>query len=116
MVRDINYDFTRQDVDAINSFLLLATYNGHENDVRDIITALYKAFKIDADEIYKSVRRPDWRDKTDEFGGIFWSWLVLQYGDYGTSPRFGWIYAENARKLYTIMSELIESKDDLYES
>ena len=41
----------------------------------------------------------------DEFGGIFWSWLVLRYGDYGTSPRYGWIYKEDAKKLFMIQME-----------
>ena len=104
------YDFTEQDKRAIDSFLSLAFYNGYEEDVEDIKKSLYKAFEFDAEDKYKTVSRPDWkkkcgRDKIEEFGGIFWSWLVLQYGDYGTSPRFGWIYAETARRLYNIMNE-----------
>lgn len=109
-----SYDFTKQDVYAIDSFLSLAFYNGYEEDVRDIRQSLYKAFSFDPDDKWKTVSRPNWkercgRDKIEEFGGIFWSWLVLQYGDYGTSPRFGWIYAENARRLYNIISESLEN-------
>lgn len=110
------HDFNRQDVDAIHAFMSLAFYNGYEDDVNDIKKSLYEAFKIDPKEIYGTVSRPKhWSKgsnyKIDEFGGIFWSWLVLQYGDYGTSPRFGWIYAENARRLYTIISEIQESDE-----
>jgi hypothetical protein len=110
------YDFTKQDVEAIHSFLSLAFYNGYEEDVADIRKVLYKAFSFDVDDKYKTVLRPEhWskkiNHKIDDFGGIFWSWLVLQYGDYGTSPRFGWIYAENSRRLYTIISGLLESEE-----
>ena len=49
------------------------------------------------------------RAKVDEFGGIFWSWLVLRYGDYGTSPRYGWIYKEDAKKLYDIIQALYDT-------
>lgn len=113
---EISYDFTRQDVNAIQSFLSLAFYNGYEEDITDIKKSLYKAFNFDVDDKYKNVSRPEhWKreigHKVDDFGGIFWSWLVLQYGDYGTSPRFGWIYAENARRLYTIISELLEDNE-----
>lgn len=106
---ELGYDFTRQDVDAIGSFLSLAWYNGYEESVKDIMKVLNTAFKFDVDNKYKAIFRPEqWGYETDNFGAIFWSWLVLQYGDYGTSPRFGWLYPENSRRLYTIMSELLE--------
>lgn len=113
---DYIHDFTKQDVEAIGSFLSLAFYNGYEEDVSDIRKSLYKAFAFDPEDKFKTVSRPEnWSKchnrKVDEFGGIFWSWLVLRYGDYGTSPRFGWIYGENARRLYTIISERLEDNE-----
>lgn len=89
-----NYEFTEQDKDAIESFLSLAFYNGWEQDIEDICEALRVSKTIEPRNCYEPISRPDWkakcgRDKTNEFGGIFWSWLVLQYGDYGTSPRYG---------------------------
>lgn len=95
-----NNKFTQGDVDAINSFLSLACYNGYEEDITDIMNELHKMFE--STDKFDSAKRPDWkvkcgRDKVDEFGGIFWSWLVLRYGDYGTSPRYGWIYKEDAK-------------------
>ena len=104
-----DYDFTETDVYAIESFILLADYNRYEQDILDIMEQLQAMFQSKAE--YDCATRPDWtlkcgRDKVDEFGGIFWAWLVLQYGDYGTSPRFGWIYKETAKKLYNIMSNI----------
>lgn len=105
------YDFTRQDVDAISSFLSLAWHNGYGQAVRDIMQVLNTSYSFDVDDEYKAISRPEqWGYEIDNFGAIFWSWLVLQYGDYGSSPRFGWLYPENSRRLYTIMSELLENK------
>lgn len=106
---DDNYKFTQEDIYAIESFMSLACYNGYEEDITDIMDKLHEMFE--STERFDSARRPAWkekygRDKIEEFGGIFWSWLVLQYGDYGTSPRFGWIYKENAKNLYAIMSAI----------
>jgi hypothetical protein len=111
---DVNV-FTEQDKDAIESFLSLAFYNGWEQDVKDVCEALSVSRTIEIKNGYEPVSRPDWkakcgRDKIDEFGGIFWSWLVLQYGDYGTSPRYGWIYVENARKILEIIEEIYEEE------
>lgn len=113
---DNNYKFTQVDVCAINSFLSLACYNGYEEDVADIMDKLHETF--DSTEQFDIAIRPDWkvkcgRDKVDEFGGIFWSWLVLQYGEYGTSPRYGWIYKENAKKLYNIMQAFMIQTENM---
>ena len=32
----------------------------------------------------------------DLFPRVFWSTLVMEYGEYGTSPRYGWITERNA--------------------
>lgn len=34
---------------------------------------------------------------------------MLGYGEYGTSPRFGWIYKDNAQALYDIMDNLLRT-------
>ena len=106
---------TLTDVDkqAIHSFLSLAFYNGYEDDVKDILKALKTAFY--SDDKYKSIMRPDWKKyknyKVDEFGGIFWSWLVIQYGDYGTSPRFGWLYRQEAREIADFIEESLQDNE-----
>lgn len=106
------YKFTQADVNAINNFLSLACYNGWEDDVKNIMRSLKQSYKLENE--LGSVQRPAWKkkcgkDKIEEFGGIFWSWLVLGYGEYGTSPRFGWIYRDNAQALYDIMDNLLRT-------
>ena len=101
---------TYVDKQAIHSFLSLACYNGHEDDIKDILRALKVAFY--SDEKYKAITRPNWEgykdSKMDEFGGIFWSWLVIQYGEYGTSPRFGWLYPGAAREIAEFIEESLQ--------
>ena len=106
-------NLTEIDKQAIHSFLSLACYNGYEDDVQDILKALEVAFRCD--DKYKAVMRPDWKrykdSKIDEFGGIFWSWLVIQYGDYGTSPRFGWLYPREAREIANFIKESLQDNE-----
>ena len=107
-----NYNFTPEDTHAIEAFISLACYNGYGKDITDILDELHKM--VDSTKQFDVARRPDWKtkcgkDKVDEFGGIFWSWLVLRYGDYGISPRFGWIDKENAKKLYDIIQAIYDT-------
>lgn len=109
-------EFTDRDKYAIGSFLSLAFYNDYEKDVKDIIEVLKVANKLIGEENkYKAISRPrhwskETNSKIDDFGGIFWSWLVLQYGDYGTSPRFGWLYPEAARIVLKTIQDIYEEE------
>lgn len=94
---------------SIYNFVRLAYYNGYLEAVNDI----YEQLKNPKE--YGQVERPrQWRKKEnygiDEFCGIFWSWLVLTFGDYGTSPRFGWIDKENVQYLIEVFEDI---KNDL---
>lgn len=114
-------DLVESDVNAIESFLNLAVYNGYIRDVFDILNALSESLesylkKKGVKERCRcgiSVSRPhNWTgNKVDEFGGIFWSWLVLQYGEFGTSPRYGWIYYTEALQIYEIIKKFLEEEE-----
>lgn len=87
---------------AIINFMWIAHYNGYLEEVNDIYEALKNPTHC--------IQRPDkWREKdnygVDEFEGVFWSWLVMMFGDYGTSPRFGWIENKNAEYLISVFDE-----------
>lgn len=43
---------------------------------------------------------------SDEQFEIFWMILVLQFGDYGTSPRSGWILEENKDKVIEFIDKI----------
>ena len=40
---------------------------------------------------WKPVVCPDWLREPDTVVGWLWFILACRFGDYGTSPRFGWI-------------------------
>lgn len=54
------------------------------------------------DKSYSELNAGD--DDTD----ILMSAIVMQYGEYGTSPRFGWIYDEHKEKVLAHLKELLE--------
>ena len=58
------------------------------------------------------------KEKHEEFDNdqfeIFWMMLVLLYGDYGTSPRSGWLYIENKEKIIEFIDKITKtSTEDL---
>lgn len=95
---------------AIQNFMWVAHYNGYLEDVNDIYE------KLKSPNEHGQVKWPEkWKEKAgygvDEFGGIFWSWLVLTFGDYGTSPRFGWIEPENVQYLIEVFEDFKKDCD-----
>ena len=63
-------------------------YNGYEDDLDEIIEYLKKKKNSNS-----SIFRPDMikSDGSTPLLELFWMILVMQYGEYGTSPRSGWI-------------------------
>ena len=74
----------------INSLLWVLWYNGYEEAIKKLYEYISKydhnipqvPYPHDEDILSKDHDAPD---------RILWSVLVMEYGDYGTSPRFGWI-------------------------
>lgn len=74
-----------------DAVLMLMYYNGLWCDLLEIKNAL----KNTQDKTYGHVSFPKCLgDDCDHIANTFWAILVLMYGDYGTSPRFGWIEKE----------------------
>lgn len=48
-------------------------------------------------------------------GDIIYGFLVLMYGDYGTSPRSGWIGNEYTNEITDCIYDLIEAYEQLKE-
>ncbi len=53
--------------------------------------------------------------KVDEFPNIVWALMVIMFGDYGTSPRFGWIDVENKEKALVFLNSINKKYDQNYE-
>ena len=92
---------------TVESFVDLAYYNGLLNECK----RLYEYIR-DYDKEEGSIPLPDWLNKYDcnHFMRVFWSILVIEYGDYGTSPRFGWL---NSEDVDLFLDEFKESLGDL---
>ena len=74
-------------------------YNGYE----ERIERLYWDMKNFADKArisdYDAFNRPDYfYFEEDEGIEVFWMIFVQNFGEYGTSPRSGWIYKEQAKE------------------
>ena len=70
----------------LEALLWVLLYNGYD----DKIMRIYNYLKENADK--SQVSYPDWlSDDVDAPDRILWSVLVMLDGDYGTSPRYGWI-------------------------
>lgn len=48
---------------------------------------------------------------------VFWMMLVLMFGDYGTSPRSGWLCLENKEKIIEFIDKITKTgNEDILES
>lgn len=77
----------------LNSLLWVGWYNDREDEIKD----LYKYIKNSIKEgNYGYIAFPSQFGEIDcnDYIRVLWSVLVMEYGNYGTSPRYGWI--ENA--------------------
>ena len=72
---------------GINSLLWVLWYNGYEQQIKDIYEYI-KQEEVTASYPHDLGILSDDADSPDR---ILWSVLVMEYGNYGTSPRFGWI-------------------------
>ena len=90
------------DLEWISCLLTSYFYNRDEEEVVEIIERTLKRFK---NERYS-------RDKIDEDVDIFIGAIVCRYGDYGTSPRYGWLEkCAEEQVLDTLKEELEEYKE-----
>ena len=72
---------------GINSLLWVLWYNGYEQQIKDLYEYLKQA-EVTARYPHDLGILSDDADSPDR---ILWSTLVMEFGDYGTSPRYGWI-------------------------
>lgn len=50
--------------------------------------------------------RPKEENFNDSQFEIFWMMLVLQFGDYGTSPRSGWLEMDNKNEIIKFIDDI----------
>ena len=99
-------DETMSYEELIDAMKNVVFYNGYEEDLKNISDYIKY---YDRDEYYsfaypKGILK---RYNIDEFPNIVWSLIVLMFGDYGSSPRFGWIDVENKDKALAFLNSII---------
>lgn len=82
--------------EVVDAILTSFSYNRNDDDMLELI-----------EELEKRVQR--YRHSWSDDGNIAYGILVLLYGDYGTSPRNGWI----EKDMEKILSQLRKNKDDI---
>lgn len=119
------YDFGADDIDwnytLLGALPIIVFYNGLGEQLkiaRDYLIAQKK--KIEDREYSVSTTRPDKLcgfdskgNSTEEFSQfeIFWMLLVLIFGNYGTSPRYGWINHEQIDDAILFINWLLEGEE-----
>ena len=89
-----------------------AWYNG-ESDTFDRLLDYLKSNYSQTADIFEPIYRPDWikSDGSTDILELYWMILVCQWGEYGTSPRSGWI---NQRDLGMCIDHLETMRNKTY--
>ena len=83
--------------ELINAIANIVWYNDYEDDLKSISDYI-KHYNREEYYSFAYPKKILETYKVDEFPNIIWALMVLMFGDYGTSPRFGWIDIENKDK------------------
>ena len=97
-------------MNSIYSLLCVLYYNGHDDDIKKIYNYILN-YQLEAS--WNNISYPDnlLSEDPDAPDRILWSVLVYEFGDYGTSPRFGWIEDKEAA-LAAFKEYLDEEKEE----
>ena len=92
---------------SIQTILEIAHYNSELNNLKRLFNDIIG--KINKNE--EVIKMPEWLKKyhPNHLMRVVWSILVIECGDYETSPWFGWIY--NDESIIDIIREVIDWED-----
>ena len=100
--------------ELIDAMACIVFYNGYEDVLKDISDYI-KYYKRDEFYSFAYPKKILKEYKVDEFPNIVWALMVIMFGDYGTSPRFGWINIENKNKALAFLNSINRAYDPNYE-
>lgn len=89
-------------------------YNDLYDTLQKIKTYIQQEVEVNKNKQYYNIRKPDFLMKLDcdLFPCIVWSILVLQCGNYGTSPRTGWIEIKRVKDAIKIIDALCAETEE----
>ena len=100
--------------ELIDAIACIVCYNGYEDVLKDVSDYI-KYYKQDEFRCISYPKKILKGYKVDEFTNIVWALMVIMFGDYGTSPRFGWIGIENKDKALSFLNSINRTYDPNYE-
>lgn len=84
---------------------IITWYNG----IYEPLLKLKEIISIYDEDKFIHVLRPEEDIFKDEQFEIFWMMLVLQFGDYGTSPRYGWLEMDKKDKIINFIDKITKT-------
>lgn len=87
------------------------SFDGVMETLKDILEQLIKHQIEQHGKTYPEFfsYRYDWNDENRL---LIWSFIVTSYGDYGTSPRGGWVEPKEMKELRSDIESIIKDYDD----
>lgn len=100
--------------DTLETLGTIVWYNGWYDMLQKIKTHIQQEVETNKSKQYYNIGKPDFLIKIDcdLFPNTIWSILVLQCGDYGTSPRTGWIEIKKAKDAIEIIDALCAETEE----
>lgn len=89
-----------------NFYWSAAWYNGYEDEFDKLLDYLKDQQNNTNSNTY-SILRPDFIKPENEIMELYWMLLVFTFGEYGTSPRSGWIYRDKLDDCINHITEMI---------
>lgn len=99
-------------IGVINMYEILDSITWY-NGIYEPLLKLKEIISIYDEDRFIHVLRPEEDIFKNEQFEIFWMMLVLQYGDYGTSPRTGWLEMDNKTKIITFIDKITKTAQEV---
>lgn len=90
---------------TMREFLYVLWYNGYREEIKDLL----RYIKISEEECIGMPCFLRVISDCDYPMRLLWSTLVMRYGDFGTSPRTGWLLKETKDECVEELQEFVDT-------
>lgn len=92
----------------MSEFLLVLWYNGYRGEIVDLLHYIKNCEEenIDMPCFLRVITDCDYPMR------LLWSTLVVRFGDFGTSPRYGWLLKVTKDECVEELQEFIDTHND----